>query len=434
MNEHDLHARGIELVALAFVDNAGIARAKPVVAAKLALAAQSGVGSWPGFAIFRGDDVHASSGGLEVPVGDSRLVADLASLRGGVDGWGFCAGDQRSQEGEPSPLCPRLFLKRMVQRAAEAGLTLQMTFELEWMAARDVGFTQLVHDGPAYSLRAASRSGDYLREIARRLAAYGLEVEQLHAEYSPGQLEASFAPRDPLTACDETVLARHAIQQAAQATGIEASFAPFVREGLIGNGAHLHVSVWRDGVNLLGSEAPEGRSFLAGVLAEIAAIVGLGCSSPLSWRRLGPSRWTSAYACWGIENREAPIRFIWGSQVSRPAATNFEIKVLDASANPYLVAGAAIAAGLAGMAAALECPPSLDLDPAKLSSEERARREIRPLPRDAEAGVAALRGSAVLGEALGAVLRDAVADVHEAEAADWADRLDDAPAYYRLRY
>ena len=434
MTEAELHARGIELVALAFVDNAGIARAKPVVAAKLASAARGGVGGWPGFAIFRGDDVHARSGGLEVPVGDWRLIADLGSLRGGVDGWGFCAGDQHSQDGEPWPLCPRLFLKRMVERAAQAGFTLQMTFELEWMAARDQAFAELVHEGPAYGLTAVARSGDYLREIARRLAAYGLEVEQLHAEYSPGQLEASFAPRDPVTACDETVLARHAIHQATAATGVEASFAPFVRDGLIGNGAHLHVSLWRDGVNLLGTEEPEGRSFLAGVLAEIDAIVGLGLSSPLSWQRLGPSRWTSIYGCWGVENREAPIRFVWGSQVSRPGATNFELKVLDASANPYLVAGAAIAAGLGGIEAGRACPPPLDLDPAALTDAERQARGITPLPRDAASGAAALRASDVLGEALGVRLRDAIADVHESEAAGWEARLDEAPAYYRLRY
>ncbi|OXM39409.1 hypothetical protein CFP71_42995, partial [Amycolatopsis thailandensis] len=53
----DLRARGVELVALTFVDNAGIARVKAVPLRKLPSAAAWGVGASNSFDFFGSDDV-----------------------------------------------------------------------------------------------------------------------------------------------------------------------------------------------------------------------------------------------------------------------------------------------------------------------------------------------------------------------------------------
>ena len=89
----------------------------------------------------------------------------------------------------------------------------------------------------------------------------------------------------------------------------------------LGNGCHLHVSLWRDGRNLLGAIPTassgitgEGSAFMAGVLRECRALAALGGACPISYRRLAPNRWTGAYVCWGVENREAPLRFIRGAR------------------------------------------------------------------------------------------------------------------------
>ena len=61
-----------------------------------------------------------------------------------------------------------------------------------------------------------------------------------------------------------------------------------------------------------------------------------------SYRRLQPQYWSSAYACWGPDNREATVRVpstFWGDEA---ASTNLEFKPADASANPYLAFGALI--------------------------------------------------------------------------------------------
>ena len=59
------------------------------------------------------------------------------------------------------------------------------------------------------------------------------------------------------------------------------SFAPVVFAGLVGNGDHLHLSLWnRRGRNVFdGGDGPEGmtrqaESFAAGILASLPAIVG----------------------------------------------------------------------------------------------------------------------------------------------------------------
>ena len=128
--EEELARREIELVAVSFVDNAGITRAKCVPASRLARAAEVGVGSPRVLGVFQGDDRIAPAGDLSVPVGDLRLVPDLAALAGGVDGWGWAPGDQHDQEGQPWPLCPRAFLKRMVEQARARSLELEMAFEI----------------------------------------------------------------------------------------------------------------------------------------------------------------------------------------------------------------------------------------------------------------------------------------------------------------
>jgi glutamine synthetase len=427
---------GAELVAISFTDIGGIARVKAVPADLFDRTRVQGVGASTTFMVFRGDDLMASAHGLEVPVGDMRLMPDAGSLAGPVDGWAWAAADLHDVEGEPLPTCPRTFLRRMVARAEDAGLRISMAYETEWYAERESD-GEPAHAGPGYGLATLAEAGSYLRAVAGRLAAYGVPVVQVHPEYSPGQMELSVEPSDPVAAADRVVLTRHAIRTAREATGVRASFAPLVRPELLGNGCHLHFSVWRGDDNLLDPAADDatGRAFLAGVLREVPALAAIGCASPLSWARIAPSRWTGAFTCWGVENREAPIRLIAGSRSARPASANAELKTGDPSGNPYLVAGAVIAAGLAGIADRAELPPPVDVDPARIPEAERAERGIHPLPSDADTAAAALDGSAALREALGDVLTDVIAAVRRSEAADAAGLTPEhLQERYRWRY
>jgi glutamine synthetase len=108
---------------------------------------------------------------------------------------------------------------------------------------------------------------------------------------------------------------------------------------------------------------------------------------------------------------------------------------VDTAANPYLVLGGIIAAGLDGVRRDLDLPPSVEVDPATLSDEERHERGVRRLPETLSEAAEAFASSTVLREAMGDFLHDCVAYVRrdEAEAVSEADE-EALLAAHRWRY
>ena len=86
-------------------------------------------------------------------------------------------------------------------------------------------------------------------------------------------------------------------------------------------------------------------------------------ASPNSYRRIAPSTWSGAYQCWGVNNREAPLRLVGAA--AHAGTLNFELKCFDATANPYLGLVGVIAAGLLGIREGLQLPPPVGVDPGK---------------------------------------------------------------------
>ena len=192
--------------------------------------------------------------------------------------------DQRDQEGRPWPGCQRTFLGRMLEDAAEMGLRFEAGYELEWTVGREDGGgkVEFLHDGPGYGAATFGRTGEYLLALVDNLQDAGVGVEQVHPEYSPGQIEISLPPGDPVRACDASVLARHIARTVAEQAGWRASFSPVVTEDMVGNGAHAHFSVWREGENQFsggrgagGAEAG-GRGFPCGGTGEHGGADGAG--------------------------------------------------------------------------------------------------------------------------------------------------------------
>jgi glutamine synthetase len=438
-------AQGVRVAALVFVDNGGIARMKCVPLDRLQRATERGVGLSVVFGGARGDDLFAEVPGISGPAGDIRLVADLDAAAGlaCAPGWLWAPVDQRDQEGRPWPGCQRTFLKRMLQDAAAMGLRFEAGYELEWTVGREGegGDVEFLHDGPGYGAATFGRTGDYLLALVDNLQQAGVGVEQVHPEYSAGQIEISLPPGDPVRACDASVLARHIARTVAEQAGWRASFSPVVTEELVGNGAHAHFSVWRDDENQFsGGEGPvglrpAGQAFLAGVLDHMSALTALAAPTTISYQRLRPSHWASAYACWGHENREAALRLESAVGPSAARSANVEWKSVDTAANPYLVLGGVIAAGLDGVRRDLRLPPSVEVDPATLSDEERRERDVRRLPETLDEAAEAFASSVVLREAMGDFLHDCVAHVRreEAEAASGID-VGALLAAHRWRY
>ena len=74
-----LAAAGVEAVALAMVDPAGITRVKCIPIRRFEEVARFGVGLSNVFSVFLVNDGITSSPGIEGPTGDTRLVPDPAS-------------------------------------------------------------------------------------------------------------------------------------------------------------------------------------------------------------------------------------------------------------------------------------------------------------------------------------------------------------------
>src|SRR5207302_6583791 len=194
--------------------------------------------------------------------------------------------------------------------------------------------------------------------------------------------------------------------------GFVASLAPKPWPDAAGNGGHIHFSLWsKDGKRNRfhdgGADdrlSAEARSFIAGVLAHLPGLCGLTAPSFNSYHRLVPQYWAGAFTCWGHDNREAPVRVASVFRGLEEASTNAELKACDASCNPYLALGGLIAAGLDGLERGLEPPEPVEVDPASIPEDERARRGIARLPATQEEALDALAADEILTAALGPVL------------------------------
>jgi glutamine synthetase len=406
---------GVVAVALTYVDTSGITRVKTVPIGRLGTASAYGVGMSPVFDAFLLDDSITRGRYAGGPIGDLRLVPDLDRLvpLAAQPGWAWAPVDRWTQDGRRHPNCSRAFALAQTDALAAAGFAAQMSFEIEWYVDAGQGDEVVpACAGPAYGMTRVVELSDYSRDVLAALATQGIAVEQFHPEYAPGQLEVSVAPEDPVAAADTAVLVRQTIRAVSARHGLRVSFAPSVAVGGVGNGGHVHVSLWRDGANAIGTAAglsDDGAAFTAGVLDELPALLAIGAPSVASYTRLVPQHWAGAFRCWGVENREAGVRVVLGR------SPNVEVKCFDLSANPYLVVGAMLAAGRAGLASGAKLPPPVDVDPAELTDAERADRGIERLPESLDESLRAFLASSVLADALGEQLADTIATVRRSE-------------------
>jgi glutamine synthetase len=274
----------------------------------------------------------------------------------------------------------------------------------------------------AYGMSSLIAVSDYGRDLVSALDVQGVAVEQFHPEFSAGQFEVSVSANDPLSAADTTALVRATIRAVGHQHGYRTSFAPKPDLDSLGNGGHLHLSLWRGSENLMipheGDLAPDAEAFAAGVLGRLQALAALGAPSPASYLRLTPKSWAGAYGCWGWENREAAIRMLSGRGSQNGCAANLEIKCFDQMANPYLLLAGVLAAGMHGIDNSLRLPEETRGDPATLSSEQRSAAGIVELPSNLDEATKAFANDEMLSSAFGPKLVDQIVMVrrHDADA------------------
>ncbi|HSV37797.1 MAG TPA: glutamine synthetase family protein [Nocardioidaceae bacterium] len=424
-----------DIIIGSIVDMAGVARAKVVGSRGSKVFAQSGMGASPSWNVFCVDDQLAFTPNFSV-VGDLRLRIDEDDLRVLEPGVFWAPARICHQSGEPAACCPRTTLDRAVDDLRSAGLEARVGHEIE--------FTLVPKDGgqptpwAAYGLGSARRYGPFMAALLDAADRTALDIEQIHAEYGPGQFEISLGPEAPTTAADNLVLARMLISSVAREHGAEASFSPMPFVGGSGNGAHLHLSLLRSGRPLFsGGEGPhgmtdEGGAAIAGVLRFLPDALGVLACSAASHLRLRPDTWSGAYCCWGLENREAAVRFCADTR-GNPHGANIEVKPIDASANPYLSTAVILGIALAGIRLELPLPSEATINPALLTADERGRLEIEKLSSNAFVTLERLERSDVLKQILGEDITEAVLAVRRREYTTFK-RSEDEEVAEQLRF
>lgn len=395
----------VKFVRLIWCDNANVIRGKAIHRKRLESYLTHGVGisaAQQGVPVMF--DAVAGNSGLG-PVGEIRLIPDVTTLTllPYAKGHAKMIGDMVLGQKYWSN-CPRYFLRRMIDAAQKANLEIIAAFENEFYLLPNNGISP-IDDTVFAATLSMDINQQVIDNIADALTEQGMTVELYYPESGPGQQEITLLYRNALAAADQQIAFRETVKAIARQHNLKASFLPKIFPNHAGSGCHLHLSLWKNGKNLVPSLDNQGhlstiaQQLIAGILTHLPALMAITTPTPNSYRRLQPQYWSGAYQCWGYDNREAAIRV--PTNPIFPSPTHFEVKTVDATANPYLALGAIIAAGLDGVKHQLNLSDSMQVDPATLTEKERQSKGVQRLPINLEQAINNLEKDEVILTALG---------------------------------
>ncbi|KAK6348095.1 hypothetical protein TWF718_005910 [Orbilia javanica] len=312
------------------------------------------------------------------PCGEDRLVPDFSSIR--------LHPHQRNGRGRPNhatvmcwiqdpdshqniPLCPRGILKNALERASSVGLSnFNIGFEIEFcilnQSELDEGNIVPItsHHTWTTSRSLQTKALDILEEIDQKLSEGGVEIEQFHSEAARGQYEISLSPSPPMQAVDGLIYTREVIQYICAKYRYRATLVPKLFTNECGTASHVHLSF---------KPVELQWSFFAGLLDNMRALSAVVLGGEISFERIVPGAWAGGvWACWGRQNREAPLRLIEEDKA------HWEIKVVDGVANMYLAIAGIITAGTMGITLGTKIYGEADGDASSMTAEERRDRGI----------------------------------------------------------
>jgi glutamine synthetase len=378
-SEHDvaeliesLRSRGIDVIRVSYPDLIGTDRGRDVLIDELPNVLRHGMAFCR--AVFhtspRGDVVPVQ-GGLEAGLPDIKVIPDLSTVTGlpWEPSAAWCLSNTFTQDGVPAPESPREVARRVAARLAELDLTAVVGPELEFFVCEpDPGSAsgwKRYADEPG-NVYVVGRKGDprgLLVSMLRHLRDARLQVTAANHEFCPGQFEINLNHSDLVDAADRAFRLKSAVQEIARHEGLLATFMakPFNDEG--GSGFHLHLSlVDGNDQNVFGDpQGPEGlskvgRAAIAGVLEHAPALTAILNPTVNSYKRFGPDTLAPWLIDWGLDNRSAMVRI----PPERGQASRMEVRLGDATANPYLAMAAIGAAVYLGLQDRADPPPPLE--------------------------------------------------------------------------
>ncbi|RLI44331.1 type I glutamate--ammonia ligase [Candidatus Bathyarchaeota archaeon] len=354
---------------------------------------------------------------------------------------------------EASEVCPRGYVaKRAVKAAEEMGYTSCFGPELEYFVFTSIDPTKLVWDlwvspkGGAGDSWGAPRvvpespeitpgnftlrpkeayfrpppedtTIEYRNEVASILEEnFGFEVEMHHHEVATaGQLEIDFRYGGLVETADRTIYYKFVAKNVAKKHGLIATFMPKPVYLDNASGMHVHVSLWKNGENVMYDENDEyaeisqtGRYFIGGLLEHAKAITAIGCSTVNSYKRLVPGFEAPIYIMWSRRNRSALVRVpVYFKGPKFASAKRAEFRSVDPSCNPYLAYSCILMAGLDGVAKKIDPGDPVDEDVYELTVERRRALGIKELPTTLKDALDEMKSDEVIHRTLGSHIFDA---------------------------
>ena len=397
---------GVDVVRVGYADIIGTERGRDVLVHRFARTVADGLAFCRSvYGTTPNGDVVDIEGGLTAGLPDVIAFPDLATMTSvpWEPGVAHCIADVFNPDGTPSQESPRQVLRRVVARFAELGMRPIVGPELEFYVLErdDSAPTGWKRYGEASgNVYVSGRKGDpenVLLRSLRHLAGYGLEVVAANHEFSSGQFEINLWHSEALDAADRAFRFKSAVKELGRQEDKLVTFMakPFNEEG--GSGFHLHFSTWsEDNVALFEDPAGEfglsktAGSAVAGVLAHAPALAAVSNPTINSYKRFGPDTLAPWLIDWGLDNRSAMVRI----PPERGRAARLELRLGDATANPYLAIAGLLAAAYLGIRDDLDAPEPLvgyGYDPAKAAR----------LPGDLGSALDALEADADFAEMLG---------------------------------
>ena len=390
-------SKKIKYFLISFVDLFGVLRSKLVPAQVINQIQKNGAG-FAGFATWL-DMSPADSDMFAIP--DPNSLIQLP--------WnkeiGWLASDLY-MDGVTVDASPRVMLKNQIKKLSEKKLQMKSGVECEYFLISEDGSSiadqRDIQSKPCYDQSALMRRYDLIKEICDSMIELGWKPYQNDHEDANGQFEMNWDYSDCLVTADRHVFFKFMVKNLAEKHGLRATFMPKPFNNLTGNGCHAHVSVWSKGKNqFLDKKDRLGLSkmaynFLGGVIKNAQPLSAFFNPTINSYRRINapPTKsgatWSPSSISYTGNNRTHMIRI--------PDQGRFELRLMDGSANPYLLQAGVLAAGLEGI--------NKKINPGKplfcnMYKDYKKYPNLPKLPNDVAEALNMLGNSKVLNKAFG---------------------------------